>query len=89
MAVRIRLARHGGKKHPFYRIVAADSRRARNGKFLEIVGTYDPNADPAAITIKEERLRHWLGHGATPSKTVSELMHKVGFQATVAEIAEG
>jgi len=89
MSVRIRISRHGAKKKPFYRIVAADSRRARDGRFLEIVGTYDPNSDPATITLKEERLQHWLGYGATPSKTVSELMRKAGFGAPKAEIAEG
>ena len=89
MAVKIRLSRHGGKKHPFYRIVAADSRRARDGKFLEIVGTYDPNSDPATIIFKEERLQHWIGHGATTSKTVGELMQKAGVGSAAAETAEG
>jgi len=89
MAVRIRLSRHGARKHPFYRIVAADSRRARDGRFLEILGTYDPNPEPAAILFKEERMQYWLGHGALPSKTVTELMKKAGFGAAKAESAEG
>jgi small subunit ribosomal protein S16 len=89
MSVRIRLSRHGAKKKPFYRIVAADSRRARDGRFLEIVGTYDPNSEPATITLKEERIQHWLGNGATPSKTVAELMRKASFGVAKVEIAEG
>jgi small subunit ribosomal protein S16 len=86
MAVVIRLTRHGAKKRPFYRIVATDSRMPRDGRFLEILGTYDPNSEPAGINIKGERLQYWLGNGALPSKTVSELIDKAG---KVAENAEG
>ncbi len=86
MAVVIRLTRHGAKKRPFYRIVATDSRMPRDGRFLEILGTYDPNSEPAGINFKGERLKYWLGNGALPSKTVSELIAKTG---VLAENAEG
>ena len=71
MAVKIRLARHGAKKKPFYRIVVADSESPRDGKFLENVGTYDPAYDPAKITIKTDRVRYWMDQGALPSDTAS------------------
>jgi small subunit ribosomal protein S16 len=76
MAVRIRLTRLGRKKKPFYRIVVADSERQRDGKFLDIVGTYDPMQDPAAITINAVKLQDWLGKGALPSTTVQSLISK-------------
>ncbi|MDA3832008.1 MAG: 30S ribosomal protein S16 [Spirochaetales bacterium] len=76
MAVSIRLTRRGKKKKPFYRIVAADSQCARDGKFLEILGTYDPMAEPVAITIKEEKMQYWLDNGATASDTVKSLIAK-------------
>lgn len=76
MAVSIRLTRRGKKKKPFYRIVAADSQCARDGKFLDILGTYDPMAEPALVEIKEERLQYWLDNGATPSDTVKSLIAK-------------
>jgi len=60
----------GKKKRPFYRIVAAESRRARDGRFLEVLGTYNPIEVPAVVTVKEERLSHWLNEGAEPSDTV-------------------
>ena len=66
MAVKIRLARHGAKKKPFYRIVVADSESPRDGRFLENVGTYDPAYDPARITIKTDRVRYWMDQGALP-----------------------
>ena len=78
MAVRIRLARHGAKKRPFYRIVVADGECKRDGRFLEIVGTYDPVPDPAKVTLKEERVKFWMGQGATPSDTVKSLLKKQG-----------
>lgn len=78
MAVRIRLARHGAKKRPFYRIVVADGECKRDGRFLEIVGTYDPVQDPAQVTIKEDRVKFWLGQGAKPSDTVKSLIQKQG-----------
>ena len=76
MAVRIRLTRFGRKKKPFYRIVVADSECKRDGKFLDIVGTYDPMQDPAAIKINTTKLQDWLGKGALPSTTVQSLISK-------------
>ena len=84
MAVKIRLARHGAKKKPFYRIVVADSESPRDGKFLENVGTYDPLYDPAKITLKTERIRHWMDQGALPTDTVQSLLKKEGFFAATA-----
>lgn len=76
MAVRIRLTRLGRKKKPFYRIIVADSESPRDGKFLDILGTYDPLKDPAAITIDNDKLQDWLGRGALPTTTVKSLMKK-------------
>lgn len=78
MAVKIRLARHGAKKRPFYRIVVADSRFARDGRFIEIVGTYNPLKDPAEVTLKSDRVQHWVGQGAIPTTTVKSLIKKQG-----------
>ncbi|HSR36382.1 MAG TPA: 30S ribosomal protein S16 [Desulfurivibrionaceae bacterium] len=74
MAVRIRLTRLGKKKKPFYRIVVADSEAKRDGRFLEVVGTYDPNQNPAAVSIKQDRVQDWLARGAKPSDTVRSLL---------------
>jgi small subunit ribosomal protein S16 len=76
MAVRIRLTRLGRKKKPFYRIIVADSENKRDGKFLDIVGTYDPLQNPAAITINNEKLQEWIGKGALPTTTVKSLICK-------------
>jgi small subunit ribosomal protein S16 len=76
MAVRIRLTRLGRKKKPFYRIVVADAECPRDGKFLDIVGTYDPLQDPAAIEINNDKLQDWLGKGALPTTTVKSLLKK-------------
>ncbi len=76
MAVRIRLARLGRKKKPFYRIVVANSEAPRDGKFLEIVGTYDPLQDPATVSIQQDKLQAWLDKGAKPSDTVKSLLAK-------------
>lgn len=76
MAVRIRLTKLGRKKKPFYRIIVADSESSRDGKFLDILGTYDPLQDPAAITIDNDKLQDWLGRGALPSTTVKSLIKK-------------
>ncbi len=76
MAVRIRLTRLGRKKQPFYRIVVADSECPRDGKFLDIVGTYDPIQNPAAITINNDKLQNWIGKGALPTTTVKSLIKK-------------
>ena len=79
MAVHIRLRRMGKKKRPFYRIVAADSRRSRDGRFLEVLGTYNPIVQPAVLSVKEERLSYWLNNGAEPSDTVGTLLTQIGF----------
>ena len=69
----------GTKKRPFYRIVAADSRRARDGRFLEKLGTYNPIATPAEVKVAEDKLVYWLEQGATPSETVKSLLTQIGF----------
>ena len=66
MAVKIRLSRQGRKKAPFYRLVVADERSPRDGKFIELIGTYNPMTDPASVNINEERALHWLKEGALP-----------------------
>jgi small subunit ribosomal protein S16 len=78
MAVKIRLARYGAKKRPFYRIVIADLESPRDGKFLENVGTYDPQSDPAKVTLKSDRIKYWIENGATPTDTVKSLLKKEG-----------
>lgn len=78
MAVRLRLRRMGAKKQPFYRIVAADSRSPRDGKFIENIGTYNPLTEPAEIKIDEELALKWLRTGAEPTETVRTLFKKVG-----------
>jgi small subunit ribosomal protein S16 len=78
MAVKIRLARHGAKKRPFYRIVVADSESPRDGRFLEAVGTYNPLKDPAEVTLKENRIKYWIDQGALPTNTVKSLLKKEG-----------
>ena len=78
MAVRLRLRRVGKKKMPFYHIVAADSRAARNGKFLEVIGRYDPLKNPMVITTQDERVLHWLRNGALPTDTVRSLLQRSG-----------
>lgn len=78
MAVKIRLRRLGAKKAPFYRLVVADSRSPRDGKFIEEIGYYNPIAEPAVININAERAEKWLKDGAQPSDTVKSLFKKVG-----------
>lgn len=78
MSVKIRLSRQGRKKAPFYRLVVADSRSPRDGKFIELIGTYNPMTDPAAVTINEERALYWLNNGALPSDTARGLLRKQG-----------
>lgn len=73
MATAIRLARRGSKKHPTYRIVVADSRRARDGRFIENIGFYNPQTDPSTIDVDETRAKEWLKTGAQPSDTVRKL----------------
>lgn len=79
MAVHLRLRRMGKKGQPFYRIVAADSRRARDGRFLEVLGTYNPITKPAVVTVFEEKITKWLDEGAVPSDTVRSLFTQIGF----------
>lgn len=74
MAVKLRLMRMGKKKQPTYRVVAADSRSPRNGRFIEIVGTYQPRQDPSVIQIDNEKAVHWLRHGAQPTERVEKLL---------------
>jgi len=76
MAVRIRLTRLGRKKKPFYRIVVADAERSRDGKFLDVIGTYDPLKDPVVITLDHAKLEDWMGRGALPTTTVKSLLKK-------------
>ncbi len=78
MAVKIRLQRGGKKKQPIYRIVAADGRYKRDGRFLEKLGNYNPNTDPMTIDVKETRVMYWLGVGATPTDTVRNLLSRKG-----------
>ena len=76
--VRLRLRREGKKKHPIYKVVAADMRSPRNGRFIEAVGHYDPHAIPAKILVKEDRVEYWLKKGAQPSDTVRSLLRRTG-----------
>ncbi len=78
MAVKIRLTRMGVKKKPFYRVVVADTEAPRDGRFIEIVGNYDPLKDPAEIHLKEDRVTDWLSRGAKPTQTVLSLLKKKG-----------
>ena len=79
MSVKIRLARHGAKKKPYYRIVVASSDAPRDGRFLELVGTYDPLKNPPVVTLKHNRVKEWIEKGATPSATVKSILNKEGF----------
>ncbi|KIL44860.1 30S ribosomal protein S16 [Jeotgalibacillus soli] len=78
MAVKIRLKRMGANKNPFYRIVVADSRSPRDGRFIEIVGTYNPVANPAIVDLKEDLILKWMHDGAKPSDTVRNLLSNEG-----------
>lgn len=82
MAVKIRLTRMGAKGKPFYRIVAADKEYPRNGRFLEILGNYDPKKNPAEVSLKEDRVREWLSKGAKPTLTVSHLLKTKGIESS-------
>ncbi len=81
MAVRIRLRRMGAKKRPFYRVVVADSRAPRDGRFIETVGTYNPLTKPAEVKLKADRIELWLSRGAQPSDTVQRLLTPENMQA--------
>jgi small subunit ribosomal protein S16 len=74
LAVKLRLTRVGSKKNPIYRVVAADTRSPRDGKFIEIVGRYNPQTDPSTIDLDEDKVRDWLSKGAQPSQTVKRLL---------------
>ncbi|MBQ3053349.1 MAG: 30S ribosomal protein S16 [Clostridia bacterium] len=78
MAVKIRLRRMGSKKAPFYRVVVADSRYPRDGRFIDEVGTFNPLTDPAEIKLDAEKVQKWLGNGAQPTDTVKALIKKAG-----------
>jgi len=78
VAVKIRLTRRGSKKRPFYRMVAADSEAPRDGKFLEIIGTYNPLKEPAEVIVNQEKLTKWIKRGAQPTSTVKSLLRKNG-----------
>lgn len=81
MAVKIRLARGGSKKRPFYQVVVADERFPRDGRFIENLGQYDPKLDPPLVTLKEERTLEWLNQGALPTDTVKTLLKNQGLWA--------
>ena len=85
MAVKIRLNRLGAKKNPFYRIVVADSRAPRDGRFIEILGNYDPSQDPAVVNVDEDKVLDWMSKGAQPTDTVKNLLSKQGVMAKFAE----
>ena len=89
MAVKLRLTRKGSKKRPFYRVVAADARSPRDGKFIEIIGTYDPITSPAEIKINEESALKWLKTGAKPTDTVRDLFSKQGIMTKFHESKKG
>ncbi len=85
MATKIRLKRMGAKKSPFYRMVVADARSPRDGRFIEEIGYYDPSTDPATIKIDEEKAMKWLATGAKPSDTAKSLLQKQGIMSKFAE----
>ena len=78
MAVKIRLARHGSKGNPFYRIVVADARSPRDGRFIDRIGTYNPRTQPSEINVDQEKAREWLGKGAQPTEQVRKLLKVSG-----------
>ena len=82
MAVKIRLKRMGAKKRPFYRLIAADSRSPRDGRFLEILGHYNPMVEPVEIKIDEDKVYKWLDNGAQPSESVANLLERQGIYAS-------
>jgi small subunit ribosomal protein S16 len=87
--VKIRLMRMGAKKRPFYRVVVADSRSPRDGRFIENIGRYHPLSDPSVIEIDEERALHWLGAGAQPTDSVRNLLDKVGIWQKFSSVPAG
>ena len=91
MSVKIRLARHGTKKRPFYRVIVANSESPRDGRFIERVGLYDPRISPSRIEFQHEKLKDWLRKGAQPTATVAQLMKRAGidFREQVPEGTDG
>ena len=89
MAVKLRMTRMGAKKRPFYRIVAADSRSPRDGRFIELLGTNNPCTNPAQVNLKEEEILKWLNNGAQPSDTVRNLLSKQGIMKKFADSKQG
>ncbi len=87
MAVTLRLNRVGAKKKPFYRIVVADTRSPRNGRYIEQVGVYDPLRNPAEVKLVDARVDYWIGVGAVPSETVGQLIRRVRRSAVAAKAA--
>ena len=89
MAVKLRLKRMGAKKAPYYRVVVADSRSPRDGRFIETVGTYNPLTTPAEIKIDEEKAMKWLNNGAIPTDTVKNLFSKAGIMEKFHNVKQG
>ena len=89
MAVKLRLKRMGAKKAPFYRVVAADARSPRDGRFIEELGYYNPKTEPATVVLKEEQILAWLNNGAQPTDTVRSLLSKAGIMTKFVEQKQG
>ena len=89
MAVKLRLKRMGAKKAPFYRVVAADARSPRDGRFIEELGYYNPKTEPATVSLKEEAILAWLNNSAQPTDTVRSLLSKAGIMTKFAEQKQG
>ena len=89
MAVKIRLKRMGAKKAPFYRVIVADSRRPRDGRFIDTIGTYNPLTTPAEIKLNEESAIKWLNNGAIPTDTVKNLFSKAGIMEKYHNLKQG
>jgi small subunit ribosomal protein S16 len=87
--VRIRLRKTGLRHQPYYRIVVADRESPRDGRFLEVVGTYNPRTDPSTILVKEERVYHWMSHGAQPSESVLRLFTQIGLKDRFDRLKKG
>ncbi len=87
MAVKIRLTRLGDKKSPFYRVVVTDSRKARNGEYIENLGTYNPLANPAVLKLNSERTKYWIANGAQPTETARTLLVREGLVKPMAKRA--
>lgn len=88
MTVRIRLQRHGAKKRPFYRVVVADQRAPRDGRFIELLGTYDPLQEPPIVRLKKDRVNYWVGVGAQPSDTATYLISLLDKEGAVIDLSD-